>query len=88
MLEGTGGLFVIRTFPNELEASIAEAALEAHGIQSSLMTDSAGGTMPWLNTLHPIRLVVRESDVDLANAILEGRPPTDDSATGADDERE
>ena len=77
MLEGTGGLFVIRTFRNELEASIAEAALEAHGIQSSLMTDSAAGTLPWLNALHPIRLVVRESDVDLANAILDGRTPDD-----------
>jgi hypothetical protein len=79
MLEGAGGLFVIRTFPNELEASIAEAVLEAHGIQSSLMTDSAGGALPWLNTLHPIRLVVREADVDLANAILEGRAPRDES---------
>jgi putative signal transducing protein len=71
-LEGAGGLFVIRTFPNEMEASIAEAALEAHGIQSSLMMDSAGGTMPWLNTLHPIRLVVRESDIELARSVLDG----------------
>jgi hypothetical protein len=86
MLEGPGGLFVIRTFPNELEASIAEAVLEAHGIQSSLMTDSAAGVLPWLNTLHPIRLVVRESDVDLANAVLEGRTPDAGPATGADDE--
>jgi putative signal transducing protein len=71
-LEGAGGLFVIRTFPNELEASIAEAALEANGIQSALMVDSAGGTMPWLNTLHPIRLVVREADIDIAKAVLDG----------------
>jgi hypothetical protein len=86
MLEGSGGLFVIRTFRNELEASIAEAALEAHGIQSSLMTDSAAGAMPWLNTLHPIRLVVRESDVDLAMAVLEGRAPRDESATPLNDD--
>ncbi len=75
MLEGSGGLFVIRTFSNEMEASIAEATLEANGIPSSVMTDSAGGTLPWLNTLHPVRLVVRESDVDLANAVLDGRIP-------------
>jgi hypothetical protein len=75
MLEGSGGLFVIRTFSNEMEASIAEATLEANGIPSSVMTDSAGGALPWLNTLHPVRLVVRESDVDLADAVLDGRIP-------------
>lgn len=85
-LEGSGGLYVIRTFPNELEAAIAEAVLEAHGIQSSLMTDSAGGTMPWLNTLHPVRLVVRESDIDLAEAVLKGRPAPDESPLKPEDE--
>jgi hypothetical protein len=60
--------FVIRTFSGEAEAYIAQAALEANGIPSSLIRDDAGGMMPWLQWLHPIRLVVNEADS--AGAIL------------------
>ena len=63
--------FVIRTFSGETEAYIAQAALEANGIPSSLIRDDAGGMMPWLQWLHPIRLVVNEADSDLALQILD-----------------
>lgn len=63
--------FVIRTFSGEPEAYIAQAALEANGIESSLIRDDAGGMMPWLQWLHPIRLVVAESDAEEALAILD-----------------
>jgi hypothetical protein len=63
---------VIRTFANEVEAHLAQAVLDANGIDSFLMRDDAGGMMPWLQWLHPIRLVVREEDsieaLDLLNA--------------------
>src|SRR4029453_19185825 len=53
---------VIRTFANEVEAHAAQAVLDANGIDSNLIRDDAGGMMPWLQWLHPIRLVVREAD--------------------------
>lgn len=63
--------FVIRTFSGEAEAYIAQAALEANGIESSLIRDDAGGMMPWLQWLHPIRLVVSEADSAEALKILD-----------------
>ncbi|MBA3342614.1 MAG: DUF2007 domain-containing protein [Gemmatimonadaceae bacterium] len=68
-------LFVIRTFSNEVDASLAEAVLEAHGIDSSVMSDNAAGMLPYLNTMHPLRLVVRGADVDAALALLDGGAP-------------
>lgn len=63
---------VIRTFANEVEAHVAQAVLDANGIDSFLIRDDAGGMMPWLQWLHPIRLVVREEDsieaLDLLNS--------------------
>lgn len=72
--------FVIRTFSGEAEACIAQAALEANGIPSSLIRDDAGGMMPWLQWLHPIRLVVAESDSAEAREILDTPPPTADES--------
>jgi len=68
-------LYVIRTFSNDVEASLAEAVLDANGIPSTLISDTAGGSMPWLNALHPIRLMVRESDVATAVMLLNGDSP-------------
>jgi hypothetical protein len=68
-------LYVIRTFPSEVEASLAEAVLDANGIPSTLISDTAGGSMPWLNALHPVRLMVRKSDVETAVMLLDGHTP-------------
>ena len=65
-------VFVIRTFPDELTAQVAQAVLEAHEIPSALIRDDAGGVLPFLNTLHPVRLAVREEGVDMAVQLLEG----------------
>jgi Putative prokaryotic signal transducing protein len=66
-----GGLFVIRTFSRDLDARIAEAVLEANGIESMVIADNAAGMMPYLDALHPIRLAVKEADVDDAIALLD-----------------
>ncbi len=71
----TDDLYVIRSFSSSVEASLAEAVLEANGIPSTLISDDAGGMMPWLHALHPIRLMVRRSDVDEAVALLDGGSP-------------
>jgi len=65
---------VIRTFANEIEAHVAQAVLDANGIDSSLIRDDAGGMMPWLQWLHPIRLVVREADSLEAVELLDTPP--------------
>jgi len=67
---------VIRTFTSEIQAQIAQAVLDANGIDSGLIRDDAGGMMPWLQQLHPIRLVVREEDSSDAVDLLDSPPPT------------
>jgi hypothetical protein len=67
---------VIKTFANEVEAHVAQAVLDANGIDSYLMRDDAGGMMPWLQWLHPIRLVVREEDSIDAMELLNSPPGT------------
>ena len=67
----TDKLFVIRTFSNDADARLAEAVLEANGIESSLIGDNAAGMLPYLNAMHPIRLVVKESDINAALGLLD-----------------
>ena len=62
---------MIRTFSRDVDARLAEAVLEAHGIDSMIIGDNAAGMLPYLNTMHPIRLAVRESDVEEAMALLD-----------------
>lgn len=65
---------VIRTFANEVDAHLAQAVLDANGIDSNLIRDDAGGMMPWLQWLHPIRLVVTEADSIEAVELLDTPP--------------
>lgn len=73
----TDKLFVIRTFSSDFDARLAEAVLEANGIESSLMGDNAAGMLPYMNAMHPIKLVVKESDIETALELL-------NSAAGGD----
>ena len=66
-----GGLFVIRTFANDIDARLAEAVLDANGIEAIVIGDNAAGMLPYLNAMHPIRLAVKESDVEEAQRLLE-----------------
>jgi hypothetical protein len=64
-------LCVIRTFSRDLDARLAESVLEANGIESIIIGDNAAGMLPYLNAFHPIRLAVKESDVEEALALLD-----------------
>ena len=64
-------LCVIRTFSRDLDARLAESGLEAKGIESIIIGDNAAGMLPYLNAFHPIRLAVKESDVEEALALLD-----------------
>ena len=72
--------FVVRAFPNSVEAEFARAVLDANGIASMLLKDSAGGMLPFLDVLHPVRLVVRRGDVDTAVRLLDATAATDPAA--------
>lgn len=71
MDDNEGGLFVIRTFSRDVDARLAEAVLDANGIESIIIGDNAAGMLPYLNSLHPIRIAVKESDVEEATRLLD-----------------
>ena len=65
------GLFIIRTFSRDVDARLAEAVLDANGIESIVIGDNAAGMLPYLNSLHPIRIAVKEADVEEATRLLD-----------------
>ena len=69
--------FVVRTYQNNIEAEFAQAVLDANGIACMLLKDNAGGMLPFLNVMHPVRLVVRQGDVDTALRILDATVASD-----------
>jgi len=64
-------LFIIRTFSRDVDARLAEAVLDANGIESIVIGDNAAGMLPYLNSLHPIRIAVKEADVEEATRLLD-----------------
>jgi hypothetical protein len=74
-----GDVVVLRKFSNEVEARLAAAVLEANGIPAEVLTDTAGGALPSIAIIFPIRLLVRASDADLARELLDtsAEPPDD-----------
>ena len=70
MNETDNPLFVIRTFARDTDAHLAEAVLDANGIESIIIGDNAAGMLPYLNAMHPIRLAVKQSDVEEAQRLL------------------
>jgi hypothetical protein len=63
-------LVVVGTFLNQIEADLAQGALEAAGVQSMISADDAGGLRPHLSLLFNVRLLVRADDVEHARLIL------------------
>jgi hypothetical protein len=62
---------VLRTFSIEVEARLAAAVLEANGIPAHVLTDTAGGALPSIALLYPVRLLVRARDAELARELLD-----------------
>ncbi len=69
--------FVVRTYQNNIEAEFAQSLLDSNGIACMLLKDNAAGMLPFLNVLHPVRLVVRQGDVDTAVRLLDAAAATD-----------
>jgi len=62
---------VIRSYASEIEAQLAQAVLEAHGIPSMLLRDDMGGMQPTLTALSGVRLLVRHEDAVEAIRVLD-----------------
>ena len=54
---------------------MAHLVLEAHNIPSAIMRDTAGGMIPSMALLYPVRLAVRREDADEARKILDAEAP-------------
>jgi Putative prokaryotic signal transducing protein len=75
----TDDVVVLRKFSTEVEARLAATVLEANGIPAQVLADTAGGTLPSIALIFPVRLLVRASDADLARELLDtpADPPHD-----------
>jgi len=62
-------LVVVGTFPNKIEAEMAQGALKAADVKSIVSADDAGGMEPPLWTAG-VRLLVRAEDAAQAGRIL------------------
>jgi hypothetical protein len=62
---------VLRKFSTEVEAHLAAAVLEANGIPAQVLADTAGGAIPAIAVIFPVRLLVRATDAELARELLD-----------------
>ena len=72
-------IVVLRKYINEFEARFAATILEANGIPTRVLADTAGGAYPSLALVFPVRLLVRAEDAAMAAEILD-TPADGDSA--------
>ena len=75
-------MVVIREYVNEMEALVARSVLEAHRIPAVVLRDDAGGMLPTMRLLFPVRLAVREVEATQALRILDAPYDPDDAADG------
>ena len=73
-------MVVIRQYFNEMEALVARSVLEAHEIPAVVLRDDAGGMLPAMHLLYPVRLAVRKQEAVEALRILDA--PFDDKVSG------
>jgi hypothetical protein len=76
-------IVVLREYGNEMEAQFAATVLEANGVPARVVADTAGGALPSMALVFPVRLLVRALDADLARELLDtpADQPPDDSIT-------
>jgi hypothetical protein len=64
-------IVVLRTYLNQVEAELDASVLEANGIPARVSADTAGGALPSMSVMFPIRLLVRTTDAQLAAELLD-----------------
>jgi hypothetical protein len=79
---------VIREYLNELEAQVARSVLEANDIPAVVLRDNAGGMLPVMHILYPVRLAVRVADaaraLDILDSSFTAGSDADDDAFGVE----
>ena len=78
-------MVIIREYVNETEAHVARSVLEANEIPAVVLRDNAGGMLPSMHLVFPVRLAVRGADATRAIAILDA-PFNDDDIGYLDDD--
>jgi hypothetical protein len=81
----TDELVVLRQFGDEMSAQLAAMVLEANGVPARVVADTAGGALPSLALVFPVRLMVRREDEELARELLDteaGEPDVDGEEDG------
>jgi putative signal transducing protein len=64
-------LVVVRRYGDEMSARIAAMSLEANGVPAQVSADTAGGALPSMALVFPVRLIVRAEDEALARELLD-----------------
>jgi len=54
-----------------VDAHLDAAVLEANGIPARVIADTAGGAIPAIAVIFPVRLLVRAADAALARELLD-----------------
>lgn len=78
-------MMIIREYASEMEAIVAQSVLEANNIPSVVVRDNAGGMLPVLQMLYPVRLAVRPGDADLARELLDSSVDDEDTTSDSED---
>ena len=74
-------LVVVRRYIDELSAQVDALSLEANGVPAMVSADTAGGALPSMALVFPVRLLVRAEDATFARELL------DTPADSGDDDR-
>jgi hypothetical protein len=74
-------LVVVRTYLTRVDADLAKTALDAEGIACMIRSDDAGGLRPHL-WMGGIAVLVRQADVERAEAVLAKADPGAPDAAG------
>jgi hypothetical protein len=77
---------IIREYASEMDATVAQSVLEANNIPSVVIRDNAGGMLPVMHYVYPVRLAVRPGDAELALELLDST--VDDPLADDDDDDE
>ena len=64
-------IVVIKIFPDETQATMAQQILDHSGVRSFVFKDDAGGMEPHLQRTSGVRLVVNRADAERAVELLE-----------------
>jgi hypothetical protein len=64
-------LVVARTFLDEVSAELARTVLEANGVPALVLSDTAGGALPAMAMVFPVRLLVLREDEQFARELLD-----------------